>query len=292
MEKAGFLSELRITVLAEDSVQYESPLLGQHGIALLLEARSAEGRHRFLVDVGQNSSALHHNMVSLGIQSSTLDAIILTHCHYDHTQGTSDVLKWVGKQGVPVVAHPDSFRPHFVTEPCLRHVGMMPNDSRSKIEEAGGVLLLTRDPLQLMPGLSTTGEVRRQTDFEEVGVPLKTIVADRVAGDAMLDDISVVACVRDQGLVIVTGCSHAGIVNIVKHSIELFGEKRICGIIGGFHLLNASEERVRKTVDALSQHNPQWVSAGHCTGFRAQVALFRKFEDRFRPLQTGMAFTV
>lgn len=292
MEKVGFLSELRITVLAEDSVQYESPLLGQHGIALLLEARNAEGRRRFLVDVGQNSSALRHNIESLGIQFSTVDAIILTHCHYDHTQGTCEVLKWVGKQGVPVVAHPDSFRPHFVTEPCLRHVGMMSNDSRSKIEDAGGVLLLTRDPLQLMPGLSTTGEVRKQTDFEEVGMSLKTIVADSVAGDEMLDDISVVACIRDQGLVIITGCSHAGIVNIVKHSIDLFGEKRICGIIGGFHLLNASEERVQKTVDALAQYNPQWISAGHCTGFKAQVALFRKLEDRFKPLQTGMTFTV
>jgi 7,8-dihydropterin-6-yl-methyl-4-(beta-D-ribofuranosyl)aminobenzene 5'-phosphate synthase len=294
MEKAGLLSELRITVMAEDSVQYESPLLGQHGIALLLEARSAEGRHMFLVDVGQNSSALRHNMLALGVQFSALDAIILTHCHYDHTQGTSDVLRWVGKQGVPVVAHPSSFRPHFVTAPCLRHVGMMPSDSRSKIEEAGGLLLLTRDPLQLMPGLSTTGEVRRQTDFEEVGIPLKTVVEERVVGDTMLDDISVVACVRDQGLVIITGCSHAGIVNIVKHSIELFEEKRICGIIGGFHLLNASDERIQKTVDALSRHNPnpQWISAGHCTGFKAQVALFLKFGERFRPLQTGMTFTV
>jgi 7,8-dihydropterin-6-yl-methyl-4-(beta-D-ribofuranosyl)aminobenzene 5'-phosphate synthase len=101
-----------------------------------------------------------------------------------------------------------------------------------------------------------------------------------------------VACVRDQGLVIITGCSHAGIVNIVKQSIELFEEKRICGIIGGFHLLSATDERVQKTVEALSQHNPQWISAGHCTGFKAQVALFRKFGERFKPLQTGMTFTV
>jgi 7,8-dihydropterin-6-yl-methyl-4-(beta-D-ribofuranosyl)aminobenzene 5'-phosphate synthase len=292
MDKSGFLSELRITVLAEDSVQYESPLWGQHGISFLIEAQGVGGRRSFLVDVGQSSTALRHNIEILGIQPGTLDGIVLTHCHYDHTQGTSDVLKMIGKQGIPVIAHPDTFRSNLVSEPCLRHVGMMPSDNRANIEAAGGVLLLTRDPLELMPGLSSTGEVERQTSFEEVGIALKTIEADRLVADRMLDDISVVARVRDQGLVIITGCSHAGIVNIVRHCIKLFGEKRICGIIGGFHLLHAAEERIQKTVEELFIHDPQWIAAGHCTGFKAQVALYQTFQERFRPLQTGMTLTV
>jgi len=290
MNPSDLLSNLKITVLAEDSVQYESPLLGQHGISFLLEAKSQDECRRILVDVGQNASALLHNMRLLGIQPSAIDALFLTHCHYDHTQGTVEVLKAVGKKGFPVVAHPDTFRPHFVKDPYLRHVGVMPEDSRTKIEEAGGFLFLTTDPFPFVPGITTTGEVRRQTDFEEVGIVLFTLVDGRLVQDGMMDDISLVAQVQDKGLVIVTGCSHAGIVNIVKHSVEQTGENRIAAILGGFHLLAASKERIGRTAEALSQFDIELISAGHCTGFKAQAALYQIFKDRFKPLQTGMTF--
>jgi 7,8-dihydropterin-6-yl-methyl-4-(beta-D-ribofuranosyl)aminobenzene 5'-phosphate synthase len=90
--------------------------------------------------------------------------------------------------------------------------------------------------------------------------------------------------------VIVTGCSHAGIINIVKHSVDMTGEKRIAAILGGFHLVAASEERIRRTAEALSQFDIELISAGHCTGFKAQAALYQAFKDRFKPLQTGMVF--
>jgi len=228
----------------------------------------------------------------LGISPGTVDALFLTHCHYDHTQGTVEVLKAINKKGLPVVAHPETFRPHFVKEPYLRHVGIMPEDSRAKIEEAGGLLFLTTDPFPFVPGLITTGEVRRQTDFEEVGIALFTLSDGQMVQDNMMDDISLVARVRDKGLVIVTGCSHAGIVNIVKHSVEMTGEKRIAAILGGFHLLSASEGRIGRTVEALSQFDIELISAGHCTGFKAQAALYQTFEERFKPLQTGMVFEI
>jgi 7,8-dihydropterin-6-yl-methyl-4-(beta-D-ribofuranosyl)aminobenzene 5'-phosphate synthase len=290
MNPTDLLSSLKIVVLAEDSVQYESPLLGQHGISFLLEARKGDLCRRVLVDVGQNPSALLYNMNRLGIQPSVIDALFLTHCHYDHTQGTVEVLKAVGKKGLPVVAHPDTFRPHFIKDPYLRHVGVMPEDSRTNIEAAGGLLLLTTDPFPFLPGMITTGEVRRQTEFEEVGIALFTLAEGRMVQDRMMDDISLVALIRDKGLVIVTGCSHAGIVNIVKHSVELTGEKRITAVLGGFHLLAASEERILKTAEALSQFDIHLIAAGHCTGFKAQAALYHTFEDRFKLLQTGMMF--
>lgn len=290
MNPSDSLSSLKITVLAEDSVQYESPLLGQHGISFLLEAKKQDVCRRILVDVGQNSSALLHNMSLLGIQPSAIDALFLTHCHYDHTQGTVEVLKAVGKKGFPVVAHPDTFRLHFIKDPYLRQVGIMHEDSRPKIEEAGGLLFLTTDSFPFLPGLMTTGEVRRQTESEEVGIPRFTLADGRMVQDRMMDDISLVAQIQDKGIVIVTGCSHAGIVNIVTHSVDLTGENRIAAILGGFHLVSASEERIQKTAEALSQFDITRICAGHCTGFKAQAAFFQAFKDCFMPLQTGMTF--
>lgn len=290
MKNSEMLSSMRVVVVAEDTASYESPLLGQHGISFHVEARGKDFCRRILIDVGQNPTALLHNVRVLGIDLAALDAVVLTHCHYDHTRGLVEILKATGKRDIPVIAHPASFRLNFVVEPYLRHVGFTSGDSRGKIEEAGGLLFLCSDPLNIASGLMTTGEVPRVTDFEEVGIPLKTLVEGRIVQDAMSDDISILARVKDKGLIIVTGCSHSGIVNILRAAVEITGESRIFGILGGFHLIQAGEDRIRKTVDALHKFKPERVAAGHCTGFRAQVALYHKFKEHFLPLQTGMVF--
>lgn len=292
MAKIGELDSLKITVLTEDSVLYESHYLGQHGVSFLLEGAKGSDVMRILVDVGQNSQALLNNMKLMNISPLIIDAVVLTHCHYDHTQGVANMLKEIGRRDIQVIAHRDIFRLNFVTEPYLRHVGIMPGDSREEIEKAGGSLLLTRDPVKLMSGITTTGEVKRQTDFEQVGIALKTIDGEEVVDDQMLDDISVVANVNGKGLVIVTGCSHAGIVNIAKHAMEFTGCEKIEGIIGGLHLIDAPDDRIKRTVEELSKLNPEWICAGHCTGFKAQVELYLAFRERFSPLHTGMQFEI
>ncbi len=289
MPTMEYLDALDVTVVAEDSVMYESPYWGQHGISLYVTARREGISRNILIDVAQNPQALLHNMELMGIEPAGIDAIVLTHCHYDHTQGLVEILKAIGKRDLPVVAHPDIFRLDFIVDPYLRHVGVMSPDSRAAIEGQGGCLFLTADPLQLMPGLTTTGYVKRQTDFEEVGIPLKTIdEAGRLVQDPMKDDISVIAAVKGKGLVVLTGCSHAGIVNIARHSIEMSGIKDVDTIVGGLHLVEAPMDRIVKTVDALGGMKIGKVYAGHCTGFNAQAELRKKFGDRFAPLQTGM----
>jgi len=290
MDKLAALDNLRITVLAEDSVLYESPYLGQHGVSFLLEGVNGGDIKRILVDVGQNSEALLSNMQTMGISPSIINAIVLTHCHYDHTQGIVHMLKKIGRRDIQVIAHPSIFRPHFVTQPHLRHIGIMQGDSKMEIEKAGGVLSLTKDPLVIMPGIMTTGEVKRQTEFEEVMTGLKTIENGMVVDDLMLDDISVIANVTNKGLVVITGCSHAGIINITNQAIELTGNNKIEGIIGGLHLVEASDTVIRRTVEELSRLNVAWISAGHCTGFKAQVELYLAFGERFSPLHTGIKF--
>lgn len=286
------LDRLTVTVLAEDSVGYELSLLGQHGISLLLEAELGSEKRTVLMDVGQNHKALRFNMDELGVDPRSIDAVVITHCHYDHTGGLTELVRAVGKTDFPVIAHPDTFRPHFVNSPFLRHVGVRPEDSREKLEETGAFLYLTRDPFSILPGLRTTGEVPRETAFEEPGIALSTIQNSRVVDDLVMDDISLAAELRDQGLVVLTGCSHAGIVNIVRHAQKITGETRLEGIVGGFHLIEADKQRIAKTVDALADMSPNWIAAGHCTGFQAQVALNLTFGDRFTPLYTGIRLVV
>lgn len=291
MTISEYLDKLIITIVAEDSVLYESPYWGQHGISFLIEAHKNNTQKNILVDVGQSHEALLHNMKLLNIDPGIIDAMVLTHCHYDHTQGLVDMLRVIGKKDIPVIAHPRIFKLNFIVNPYLRHVGIMSSDAKERIEKTGGTLYLTSDPLQMMPGLMTTGEVKRQTDFEEVGIALKTITENhKIVEDTMKDDISLIANLNNQGLVIISGCSHAGIVNIVKQSIEMTGLQKVKAIIGGLHLVEAPMERIIKTTEALSTFDISLLAAGHCTGFKAQVQLFETFREKFLPLQTGMKF--
>ncbi|MGC9325898.1 MAG: MBL fold metallo-hydrolase [Desulfomonilia bacterium] len=288
MTSTAQLDSLKLTVIAEDSVMYESPYLGQHGISVLISAQRESRISNVLLDVGQNPEALLHNMKVLNVSPSCIDAIVLTHCHYDHTQGVSRILKETGKSDLPVIAHPDLFRPHFITTPAVRQIGVMQGDYPEDIQASGGTLYLSKDPVSLMPGLMTTGEVQRETDFEDVGMSLFTLVDGRVETDGMKDDISLVADVKGKGLVIVTGCSHAGIVNITRQAMKLTGSRKVHGILGGFHLIEAPDEKIRKTAEALKDIEPDWIAPGHCTGFRAQAVLYELFTTRFTPLNTGM----
>ncbi|MGQ9776381.1 MAG: MBL fold metallo-hydrolase [Thermodesulfobacteriota bacterium] len=283
---------MTITVVAEDSVLYESPLLGQHGISLLLEAVKGGLSRKILVDVGQNSIALQTNFNLMGINPAEIDSIVLTHCHYDHTQGLATVVKAVGKKQLPIIAHPGLFRLHFINQPALRHVGVMPEDRREEVESAGGAFFLVSEPFFLQPGIATTGEVPRKTDFEEVGISLLTVDEGKMKKDDMLDDISVVANIRGRGLVILTGCSHAGIINIIRHSVEITGVSKLHGVIGGLHLIEAPDQRIRRTVEEIQKMNPDWIAAGHCTGFKAQMELWNSFKEKFSPLRTGAKFEI
>lgn len=283
------LDKLTVTVLAENNVPHKSPLLGQHGVSFWLEATNGTDEKRILVDVGQHPDALFFNAGILQVPLAKTDAIVLTHCHYDHTQGLSRVLKAIGKQDLPVIMHPSLFRPNFVTAPFFQHLGIRSGDEPDEIRAAGGKLVPARDPLQLMPGLSTTGEIPRITDFEKEATARRTINdAGQVVPDFMLDDIGLAARIKGKGTVIVTGCSHAGIINILKHSV-IQGEK-VLGIIGGLHLVEASEERIEKTVSAMEEFAPMLVAAGHCTGSRAQATLHAKLGERFNTMGPGTVF--
>ncbi|NJE62552.1 MBL fold metallo-hydrolase [Thermococcus sp. 21S7] len=271
---------MRVYVLVEDYSGYESPFLAQHGVSFLIE----EAERGILFDTGQSAEPILHNMRLLGLDpGSHIDYIFLSHCHYDHTGGLLGILKAIGRR-VPVIAYPSIFRRHFVMKPYLRDVGIP--FRREEVEEFAD-LYLTAEPIEIVGGIYSTGEVRSREDFERGHIGVYTLRDGRVMEDAIMDDMSIVAKTSG-GLVIVSGCSHAGIVSIVKHAIRMTGERRIKAVIGGFHLIEADDERIKGTVRELQKLGVEEVYTGHCTGLRAEAAFLEAYGERFHKLHSGM----
>ncbi len=270
---------MRVTVLVEDYSGYESPFLAQHGVSFLIE----KGGRRILFDTGQSAEPVLHNMGLLGVEPGSIDYVFLSHCHYDHTGGLLGILKAIGKR-VPIIAHPMIFRRHFVTRPYLREVGVP--FGREEIESLAE-LYLTADPVEIVEGVYSTGEIREREGFERANIGVYTVKDGRIVEDELLDDMSLVAKTSN-GPVVISGCSHAGIVGIVKHAVRLTGEKGIRAVIGGFHLIDASGERIERTVREFLKLGVEEVYTGHCTGLRAEAAFLRAYGERFHKLHSGM----
>jgi len=287
----GEVEYLKICTLLDDYSGYESPFLGQHGISLLLEVLSGDMYKRILLDVGQSADPVLHNAKLFGILPDSIDMIYISHCHYDHTAGLVGMLKEINKE-IPVAAHPSIFRENYVFDPYLRNIGITGENSREKIIESGGNLVLLDQPFHLMNGVISTGEVERVVDFEKQGIGTYNIENGKVVSDRIIDDISIVVNIKNKGLFIVSGCSHSGIVNIIKHAVKITGVDKVYGLIGGLHLIKADNVRINKTVEALMEMDLQLVVAGHCTGLNALSKLSNAFKERFQLLHSGKVIEI
>ena len=285
------LDRLELCVVVDDVAGQDSALLAQHGLSVWLEGMVEGKSLRILLDVGQNFETLRHNMALLGLAPERLDALVLSHGHYDHTGGLASLVRASGKP-LPVVGHPDLFRPILCLDPGPQSIGVAPGDQLDAVQRAGGVPMLSVDPVPLGPGVCTTGVIPRRSDVETVRLSSFTVKNGELHTDLLEDDLAVGVLVRGRGVVVVTGCSHAGIVNVVHRVLELFPGAPLDGVLGGFHLGAASEERLARTVGALAELRPRWIAPGHCTGFEAQRAFRERFGEAFVRPHAGMLLTV
>lgn len=291
IKKFGEVDSLRVTVLMEDYAGYESGYWGSHGIALLLDVKAGGTNKRILLDVGQSFEALMHNMELTGVEPESIDMVFLSHCHYDHTLALADVLEQMNKE-IPVVGHPKVLRKNFAVDPFLKEIGAGNKNTPEKLTGLGAQLALMGEPFPLMEGVLSTGEVERTTDFEGRGIGTYNLVDGSLVPDSLVDDMSIIVNLKGKGLFVVSGCSHAGIVNILEHSRKITGINKIYGVIGGLHLINADDEVIAKTIDGLEEINPHLVIPGHCTGQKAQYRLREKFGDRYLPMNSGSVFVL
>lgn len=278
------VKNVEITVLIEDSKSSTKPSLkAKHGLAYLIKAKIDNSKMTIMMDTGPTPEAILHNADAMDISLQNIDVIVLSHGHYDHTGGLIAVLKHIEKR-VPVIAHPTVFGPKLKIMPHLKFIGAP--FTASEVESIGGVLVLTVDPVQIADGITTTGEVPRRTTFEKVR-GFWTVQNGRFLESTMLDDQSLVIDVESKGLVVVTGCSHAGIINIIKHAQKITGNRRIYAVLGGLHLSNAEDMRIQKTVNELEKFDPKFLGPCHCTGKKATIKIGKTFGERCHILHSG-----
>ena len=263
---------LRITTLSENTAGGGN-LLAEWGLSILIETESC----KVLFDTGMSISAVH-NADLMGIDLSTIDAIVLSHAHADHTGGLHDVLRRVRKE-IPVIAHPDIWIPKYVQYGDLsRYAGML--FAREALEALGASFNLTKEPLNISGDIMTVGEIAMTTDYEKIDDRLCLKVGDEMMPDPMADDLAIVVR-TEQGLALITGCAHRGIVNTVRHVQDITGGGYIHTIIGGTHLYLSPQERIENTARELKKLELQQLGVSHCTGFNASAALAEEFGDIF-----------
>ena len=282
IKELGTLKKAAISISAEDTIDFDTPFWGRFGLSMLLELSSDTSEKQILYDTSTAAAPILHNLNILGKSLEEVSTIFLSHCHYDHTDGLAGILDALGRP-ISIVAHPEIFRPCFEINPDgIRHIGIV-GQSRSELEQKGAVFTLTKQPLNLMTGVTTTGEIERLTAFEELE-DLYTIINGDVVQDHERDDVSVILNFPE-GLVIVTGCCHAGIVNTKEHAKKISGVDKVYAVVGGLHFTDASEEKVKKSIEALREVD--WVFAGHCTGFDGIRRMADVLGERLAVFHTG-----
>jgi 7,8-dihydropterin-6-yl-methyl-4-(beta-D-ribofuranosyl)aminobenzene 5'-phosphate synthase len=264
-------------------------LRAEHGYSALVDVYQGGRMHRVLYDAGVSPFGLVENLDRLGISPHTFQAIVLSHGHFDHVAGIHGLIKRTGVRKLPVLLHPDFWTRRRIASPD-RFIDL-PTPSRAAIEDAGFALIEDRQPSFLLGGvLLVTGEVPRTTAFE-TGLPAghQAWVEGQWRHDPLVhEDQALVAHVHGRGLVVITGCGHAGIVNIVRQAKRLTGVDQIHLVTGGLHLRDGP--RLAETVAALTEERPQLIVAAHCTSWLAHHALYEAMPQAYRPNSVGSRF--
>lgn len=275
------IQNLRITVLAENTAGARG-LLAEHGLALWVEADGTN----ILFDTGQGM-VLSANAKALDIDFGKADAVVLSHGHYDHTGGLEQVLGKLNR--AKLYMHPCAFDAKFGKLNDTGRCIASPIRDVERIRSHFVDVVFTTGQTRLADGIWVSGEIPRRNDFEDTGGPFFLDEAC-TQPDPLIDDQAL--CIESAaGLVVLTGCGHSGLVNTLSHVCELAGCGSIHAVLGGFHLVRASSERIARSVDVLHRFDVQRVGPAHCTGLPATAEILRAFQDRFVALNAGAQLT-
>jgi 7,8-dihydropterin-6-yl-methyl-4-(beta-D-ribofuranosyl)aminobenzene 5'-phosphate synthase len=258
-------------------------LVAEHGFSVLITVTRAGRDHRFLFDAGTSPDGVVENMRRLDIDPSSIEAIVCSHGHFDHTTGLDGLARVLGPANMPVLIHPHFWRQRRLLLPG-REPRELPTTSRRALLGAGFEIIEDRQPSFLFDGsVLVTGEVARTTGYEPGFPPQQAWLDGSWQPDPLvLDDQALIINVAGKGLVVLTGCGHAGVVNIARYASRLTGDQPLHALIGGFHLNGpVFEPLIPRVLDDLAAMNPGVLVPAHCTGWRAQHAMSARFPDAY-----------
>jgi 7,8-dihydropterin-6-yl-methyl-4-(beta-D-ribofuranosyl)aminobenzene 5'-phosphate synthase len=267
-------------------------LRAEHGVSLLVTILNQGKRETILFDTGVTPDGALHNLALLGVDLGSIQAIVLSHGHTDHTQGLDGLLDTLGKRRLPILLHPDA----FLKRRMVVHDNViidLPPPSLHDLEREGIELLVERGPSFLINGtVLVTGQIERVTAFEQGLKTQETEIDDVWQPDPWVyDDQAMVIHVRNKGLVVITGCGHAGVINILYQVRAQTEVEQIYAVLGGFHLTGALfEPIIPQTVEALRQINPAVIVPAHCTGWRAAQRIAQTMPEAYTPNSVGTTF--
>jgi 7,8-dihydropterin-6-yl-methyl-4-(beta-D-ribofuranosyl)aminobenzene 5'-phosphate synthase len=257
-----------------------------HGLATLIRTHLGDSSYEVLYDAGPSDEILLHNLKAMGIDLRSISAIVMSHGHWDHFGGLKAALAEINRHDIPIYLHPRMFAKRRIiskTETGEKVWEFTPVCSLDEILEAGGAAEITTKPI-LIAGNTVlrTGEIPRETEYE-VGFPNHQSMVDGAwIDDSEIIDDNCLIIDTARGLIVITGCAHAGVVNSVREAIRLTGRKKIRAIIGGFHLMGKqNEQRIEKTIEDLKKFSPEMIVPSHCTGAVAQHMLANAFPEAY-----------
>jgi 7,8-dihydropterin-6-yl-methyl-4-(beta-D-ribofuranosyl)aminobenzene 5'-phosphate synthase len=267
---------------------YDIPL-AEHGFSMLVTVTRDGHDHHLLFDAGMTPNGLCENMRRLGLSPLDIELVVLSHGHSDHVTGLEGFIRAVGASNLPLVVHPGAFTKRRIAIPGFLELEL-PSPSRRTLSEAGLEIVERRQPSLLFDdSVLITGEVDRTSSFEH-GMPFHEALTDGawVPDPLILDDQALIVHVTGHGLVVLTGCGHAGIVNIVRYARRLTGIDTVAAVVGGFHLSGpAFEPIIKPTIDALAEIGAEAIIPAHCTGWRAAHALAQAMPHAYIPNSVG-----